>query len=78
VPVVAFNVGGVADVVVDGETGLLIDTISSVGLLAAANRLIADPDLRMRLGRNGRKRVELHFTLSRQASAWVECLKRLC
>jgi glycosyltransferase involved in cell wall biosynthesis len=78
VPVVALSVGGVKDAVVDGETGLLVDTHDANSLLASVDRLIADPAMRERLGRAGRARVEQHFTLEHQADAWIDCLERLC
>jgi glycosyltransferase involved in cell wall biosynthesis len=77
VPVVAFDVGGVRDAVVDGETGMLVDPRGNEKLLTAVDRLIVDPETRERLGRAGRARVERHFTLERQADAWIDCLKRL-
>jgi hypothetical protein len=70
VPVVALNVGGVRDVVRHGETGLLVDDLSSADLLVSVEKLIADPQLRDRLGRGGRARVEQAFTLEHQARAW--------
>jgi glycosyltransferase involved in cell wall biosynthesis len=78
VPVAAFNVGGIKDVVVHEETGLLVDRVSASDLLAAIERLVGDAALRGKLGRNGRARVESQFTLAHQAAAWDNCLARLC
>jgi glycosyltransferase involved in cell wall biosynthesis len=77
-PVVAFNIGGIKDVVVDGETGLLADRVSAADLLGAIDRLVGDAALREKLGQNGRARVESRFTLAHQARAWENCLARLC
>jgi glycosyltransferase involved in cell wall biosynthesis len=69
--VVGSKVGGIAEVVVDGETGLLIDAnISpelphdpldpaafSAALAAGINRLVRDPELRAKMGAAGRQRV---------------------
>jgi alpha-maltose-1-phosphate synthase len=74
-PVVASAVGGIPEVVVDGETGLLValeqQTESpfepldpgrfSADLAAAVNRLLGDPSLRERMARAGRERVEREF-----------------
>ena len=76
-PVAAFNVGGVGDVVVHCETGLLVNQLGAEPMLAAIERLIVDSATREGLGRGGRRRVEDHFTLIHQARAWTACLTRL-
>lgn len=73
--VVASATGGIKEVVIPGETGLLVDlqlkegtfdpvdpARFSAGLAAAINRLMADPGLRARFGESGRQRVEQHFS----------------
>jgi glycosyltransferase involved in cell wall biosynthesis len=55
--VVAGDVGGLRDLVVDGETGLLVPPRDVATLRAALERLLADRELRRRLGANGRERV---------------------
>jgi glycosyltransferase involved in cell wall biosynthesis len=77
IPVVAFDRGGVSDIVVHEQTGLLIKNLSVSELYGAIDRLLADPSLRDVLGRNGRKRVESHFTLGNQADAWADYLETL-
>lgn len=54
-PVVATPVGGVADMVRDGETGFLHRVGDAEGLAAALERLFADPALRLRLGEAGKR-----------------------
>ena len=64
-PVVGPDRAGPAEIMVDGETCLLVDS-RDVGVLAAAIvRLVSDPGERERLGRAGRRRAEEQFTLSR-------------
>jgi glycosyltransferase involved in cell wall biosynthesis len=65
VPVVATRVGGVAAVVVDGETGLLVDANDEEGFAAAIDRLLGDRDLRQTMGRSGREHVRARFSLDR-------------
>ena len=73
--VVASAVGGIPEVVVPNETGLLVDpglvpgtfepadpAAFSVGLADAINQLAHDPDLRARLGKAGRERAIAHFS----------------
>ena len=56
-PVVAGAVGGLLDLVVDGETGLLVPPRDAAALRAALERLLADGALRRRLGAAGRDRA---------------------
>ena len=62
-PVVATRVGGVPEIVVDGETGLLVSAADPPALAAALQRLVDDPELRARLGFAGRQRAEERFRL---------------
>jgi glycosyltransferase involved in cell wall biosynthesis len=63
-PLVASAVGGLADVVVDGETGLLVPPGDPAALAEAIAALLADPDRRARLGAAGRRRCETVFAAS--------------
>jgi glycosyltransferase involved in cell wall biosynthesis len=60
-PVVASHVGGLPELVLDGETGLLVEPRAADQLAAALGRLVADGDLGRRLGAAGRAYVESHF-----------------
>jgi glycosyltransferase involved in cell wall biosynthesis len=64
-PVVATRVGGVPDVVRDGEDGFLVEPGDLEGLADALARLAADPELRQRLGEAGRKRVLPRYAVER-------------
>ncbi len=75
IPVVATSVGGIKEVVVHGETGYLVSFDQSkespfeaiypdrlsLGLAQRINELMADPGLRSKMGRAGRKRAEDYF-----------------
>lgn len=61
-PVVASTAGACPEVVIDGETGILVDYGDVAGLTAALSRLAAEPDLRRRLGEAGRQRLLAEFT----------------
>jgi glycogen synthase len=73
--VVASRIGGIPEVVVPEQTGLLVGLTLSPGtfeptdpaafssaLAAAINRLVRDPELRTRMGKEGRKRVLEQFS----------------
>lgn len=58
---VSTPVGGVPELIIDGETGALVPPDDPVGLARALEMLIRDPDLRQRLGRAGARRVRDTF-----------------
>jgi len=91
-PVVASRVGGIPEAVADGETGLLVP-FESVGppsfepvdpssfardLAAGINRLLEDPELRTRMGRAGRKRVERLFSWKSIARETYQLYEKVC
>ena len=57
-PVIASRIGGLPDMVVDGETGVLVPPDDPTTLRTALERLLADRDLREQLGQAGQRRVE--------------------
>jgi phosphatidylinositol alpha-1,6-mannosyltransferase len=59
-PVVAGNVGGALDAVLDGETGLLVDPRDPPAVAEAIVRLLSDESLARRLGAAGRARAQEH------------------
>ena len=64
-PVVATDVGGVAELVTDGHTGVLVPPRDVDALAASLDRLLADRQLRADMGRAGRDRYERLFTEDR-------------
>jgi glycosyltransferase involved in cell wall biosynthesis len=74
--VVAADVGGVGDLVVDGVTGLLVPPADPDALAAALDRLLADPGLRRRLGAAGLERARERFDLSAPRAAHLELYAR--
>ncbi len=67
-PVVASAVGGLRDLVVDGETGLLVPPGDTAALRSALERLLADADLRRRLGAAARQRAAERLSWERSVS----------
>ena len=70
-PVVASAVGGLLDLVVDEQTGLLVPPGDVGALRAALQRLLADAELRRRLGAAARKRAEEELTWERTTDLTV-------
>jgi glycosyltransferase involved in cell wall biosynthesis len=70
-PVVASAVGGLVDLVVDEETGLLVPPGDVGALRDALQRLLDDEELRRRLGAAARKRVREHFSWQRTTDRTV-------
>jgi glycosyltransferase involved in cell wall biosynthesis len=68
-PVVATAVGGLLDLVVDGETGVLVPPRDRSALRAALELLLGDRELRRRLGSAGRERAA--------SFAWSSVVPRL-
>ena len=63
VPCVASNVGGIPDVLVDGETGLLVEPKNSKALAEAIIRLLRGPDEAQAMAERGYERVKRLFDL---------------
>jgi glycosyltransferase involved in cell wall biosynthesis len=76
-PVVATRVGGVPEVVVDGETGIVVEPDDVSSLADALDRVAADDALRERLGRAGSTRIAEHFDARSTARQMVELYREL-
>jgi glycosyltransferase involved in cell wall biosynthesis len=71
-PVVAGDVGGLRDLVVHEETGLLVPPGDVQALRAALERLLDDEALRRRYGQAGRERIGEQFTWGRFGDATLQ------
>lgn len=76
-PIIASNVGGIPDVVVDGESGILVPEKDPVALADAFKRLEANPTLIQKLLAGARKRIDECFTWDGIIERQVEVYKRL-
>ncbi|MHA1608304.1 MAG: glycosyltransferase family 4 protein [Candidatus Freyarchaeota archaeon] len=66
-PVVGFRVGALPEVVENGSTGILVEPGNWKALAHAAAKVLEDRELRERMGRNGRRRVEKLYTWEKVA-----------
>lgn len=71
VPVVASSVGGVPEIVVDGETGVLVEVRDAAALAGAVAALLGDHTRSHAYARAGAARVRERFTLERQADSYL-------
>jgi len=65
-PVIGAEVGGIPEVIADGETGLVVKGDDSRAWAGAIRKLYGSPELRSRMGQSGRKRVEQMFNKEKQ------------
>lgn len=77
IPVVASNVGGLPEVIDDGETGVLVPPKDVHAIIAALDRLIEQEDLRKKLGENGRKKVEQVYNWDHNAQQMIDLYRSL-
>ena len=73
-PVVATRHAGIRDVVIDGETGALVDEGDVAGMADAMVRLAQEPELARRWGRAARERVASEFSMERSIGQLWEIL----
>jgi glycosyltransferase involved in cell wall biosynthesis len=76
-PVVAFEEGGIPEVVIHEDTGLLCSARDALDLAQAVDRLLSDNVLRRRLGANARAHVEAKFTYQICAGRYVRLYEDL-
>ena len=72
--VIGTEIAGTSEVVVEGETGLLVPVGDVDALSGALRRMVDDPNKAASFGAAGRKRVEAHYDWARAAAAYEELL----
>lgn len=73
-PVIATDVGGASEQVIDGVTGLLVPSRNPEALAAAMSHLAADTNARERLGANGREHIRRQFSMDRMLHRYINLL----
>lgn len=74
VPVIAYSVGGVPEIISDSKDGILLPHGSEDGLLDAISRLKADPDLRRSMGEQARLKIQSKFNLEDSVSRFLDSI----
>ena len=77
VPVVASDVGGISEVVADGETGLLAAAGDVAGMARHARRLLTDEELRRRMSRAARRLAVTQFRLTPAVDRYEAVYRRV-
>lgn len=76
-PCIGSRVGGIPDIIRDGENGFLVNPADPEQLAEKICLLLKDKDLRERIGREGRKFVEENYSWNAKASELMEIYDRL-
>ena len=76
-PIVATTAGGIPEVVVDGQTGLLVPPRDHHAMAAALVRLLNDETLRQRMGAAGRTRVRQVFSVEEMVRRTMDVYQRV-
>jgi glycosyltransferase involved in cell wall biosynthesis len=75
-PIVASRVGGLAEVLDDGATGLLTEVGDVAGIAGAVARLANAPDVAAELGRRAGEAQRERYTLDLMGSTYVDIYRR--
>jgi glycosyltransferase involved in cell wall biosynthesis len=76
-PVVGTCLGGTPEIVLDGETGYVVNPSNSEALAEALRRVLCNPDLQRRLGAAGARRVAQHFAMEGHVARMVDVYRRV-
>jgi len=76
IPVIASNVGGVSEVIVDEVTGLLIHQLQVAPIVAAIKRLVVDPALRANLAKQALEVVRSRYTIQSCTNVHVQAYEQ--
>ena len=77
IPVVAYDIAGVDQLITNDETGLLAPFGDTDGLVASCNRIIQDKDCAKRLSHNGQQFIHEHFSGKRMAGEYLQTYQNI-
>ncbi len=76
-PVIATEAGGVSEMVIDHNTGLLVPNQNPEELAKAINYMLSNPEEAKKMAKRGRAHIEKHFTVERMVDETVSVYKKL-
>jgi polysaccharide biosynthesis protein PelF len=76
-PVITTRDNGTEEQIADGETGLFVPYRDPAAVAAAIETLIADPGLRLRLGKNLRRKVACEYSVAALVPQWERLFDEL-
>ena len=76
-PIVASRVGAIPEIVIDGETGILVEPRNAEALAQAITRLLNDRALRKYMGLLGAARLEEHFSVERMVARTITVYEKV-
>jgi glycosyltransferase involved in cell wall biosynthesis len=80
IPSIAFNLGGPAEIIEDGKSGLLVEPANVDALCTAIAKILDDAAFASSVGENGRRRIEQDFSAAKMVEemlrVYEECLKK--
>ena len=77
-PVVSTRLAGIPELMIDGETGLLVSPADTAALTEALQKLLCDRELRGRYGCAGRARIEQHFRIEHTVAPLLKLFEQGC
>ena len=76
-PIIATNVGGTSEAIIDGETGILIPAKNIEVMTSTLLRLVNDKDLQLKLGEAGRQRSTNNYSVNNYVTRLDELYRKL-
>ncbi|WNO09041.1 glycosyltransferase family 4 protein [Teredinibacter sp. KSP-S5-2] len=77
VPTVATKVGGIKDIIISGETGLLVPPADEQAIAEALSNLLSDKNIAEQMGANAYRRITEHFTIDQMVEKYCTIFNRL-
>ena len=77
-PVIATDVGGTSEIVIEGKTGALAPPDNLEQFIKKANEMLDNPEMRKKFGKNGRKLVEKDYNWNKITDKCIQTYRSVC